>query len=181
LENIPISLKGARNTLHGRRSIRLKDYDYSQPGAYFITVCTKDHDCILGEIVDGEIQLSEFGKIALKHWDEIPKYFPSAELDEFIVMPNHIHGIIVLHEPVGAIHESPLQMTRPQRRKMVLPGIIGKFKMIAAKEINTVRHTAGSPVWQRNYFERIIRDDKELNNIREYIVNNPLKWREDKL
>ncbi len=79
--------------MHNRKSIRLRDYDYSQEGGYFITICTHKHECILAEVIDGELRLSEFGEIVLKRWNEIPKQFPNADMDEFVVMPNHIHGI----------------------------------------------------------------------------------------
>jgi putative transposase len=91
-------------------------------------------------------------------------------------MPNHIHGIINIIEPVGAIHESPLRMTQYQRRIMKLPKIIGRFKMTSAKKINLSNNTIGAPIWQRGYYEHIIRSEKDLNNIRDYISNNPVKW-----
>jgi putative transposase len=165
--------------VRSHKSIRLKEYDYSQLGGYFVTICTHKRECILGEIVDGEVRLSPFGEIAERHWDEIPRYFPGVELDASIIMPNHIHGIIVMNKLVGAIHESPLRMTRKQRRNMILSKIIGRFKMTAAKEINLLRNTMGSQIWQRNYYEHIIRNDRDLNNIRDYVVNNPLQWFHD--
>jgi len=114
-----------------------------------------------------------------RHWEEIPKHFENVELDEFIIMPNHFHGIIVLTEPVGAIHESPLPMTQRQRRMMTLSKIIGRFKMRTAKEINLMNKTPGCPVWQRNYYEHVIRGEKDLENIRDYIRHNPLKCEYD--
>jgi putative transposase len=165
--------------IHYRKSIRLKEYDYSSPGEYFITICTNGRDCILGEIVDEKMRLSTIGDVVKKYWEEIPKYYQDIEIDEFIIMPNHIHGIIVLTEPVGAIHESPLPTTAQQRRKMKLSKIIGRFKMKAAKEINLQRSMAGISVWQRGYYEHVIRSEKELNNIRDYIINNPIKWVSD--
>jgi putative transposase len=161
---------------HHRKSIRLKEYDYSTPGEYFITICTRNLVCILGEIVDGEMRLSKAGIIVKQCWEEIPKHFQNVELDEHIVMPNHIHGIIILTEPVGAIHESPLRMTQYQRRTMKLSKIIGRFKITAAKEINLLCRTPGHSVWERNYYEHIIRNKKNLNNIRDYIANNPIQW-----
>ena len=83
---------------HCRKSIRLKDYDYSQPGEYFVTICTHSHECILGKIIQGEMQLNIVGKIAEKCWREIPKHFQNVELDEYVIMPNHIRGIIILHD-----------------------------------------------------------------------------------
>ncbi len=187
-----------KNKYH-RRSIRLKHYDYSQPGAYFITICTHHHKCIFGEIFDGKIRLNEYGKTVERCWTAIPENFPGTELDRYVIMPNHIHGIIVIndtidknHHPnpppnnvranhelpnnVGAIHELPLQS---ERRQMTIPKIIGRFKMNSAKEVNQIRKTMGFPLWQRNYYEHIIRNEREMYKIREYIINNPLKWEFD--
>ena len=161
-------------------SIRLPGHDYSSPGAYFITICTHNRQYLFGEIVNNEMILNEYGEIANKYWYEIPKHYTNTQLDEYVIMPNHIHGIIFI---VGAIHELPLQQNEfsqlIQRRKMLLPKIIGRFKMNAAKQINQIRQTPGIPVWQRNYYEHIIRNDNELNKIREYIINNPLTWQTD--
>jgi putative transposase len=159
-----------------RKTIRLKDYDYSTPGEYFVTICTHEHICILGNIVDEEMRLSEEGLIAKQSWEELPNHFKNIKFDEYVIMPNHIHGIINIIEPVGAIHESPLRMTQYQRRIMKLPKIIGRFKMTSAKKINLSNNTIGAPIWQRGYYEHIIRSEKDLNNIRDYISNNPVKW-----
>ena len=161
-----------------RKSIRLKEFDYSQPGEYFATICTHDRRCFLGEVIGEEMRLNENGKTVARCWADIPTHFSNVELDVFTAMPNHIHGIIVLTEPesVAAIHESPLPTTQEQRRKMKLSKIVGRFKMITAKEINLLRGDSGKSVWQRNYYEHIVRNEKDLNNIREYITNNPLKW-----
>ena len=133
------------------------------------------------------------GEIVGNVWLNITDHFHNISLDEFVIMPDHFHGIIIINEcvspiinegVVGAIHESPLQnthrqMTQYERRIMTLPKIIGKFKMVTAKEINLLRKTQGTPVWQRNYYEHIIRGDRDFQNIREYIRNNPLKWHEE--
>ena len=113
---------------------------------------------------------------------EIPVNYPNVTLDKFVIMPNHVHGIIMIlgnDESVGAIHESPLRNTPLQRRKMTLRKIMGRFKMNTAKYINKLRNSPGVSVWQRNYWEHVIRDDNDLNRIREYIVNNPLQWEMD--
>lgn len=177
---------------HYRRSIRLKGNDYSQPGAYFITICTKNRECLFGEIKNGEMVLNNKGKIVTQCWLEIPSNYLNVELDKFVVMPNHIHGIIIITENnVGAIHELPLQKLSnqhesneptekiKQRRLMTLPRIIGRFKMNSAKQINQLRRTSGMAVWQRNYYEHVIRNEKVLNFIRKYIINNPLQWELD--
>jgi REP element-mobilizing transposase RayT len=165
---------------HHRRSIRLRGYDYSRAGAYFVTVCTHNRECLFGEIVDREMVLNDAGKIVADEWMKIAKIRNEIELDQWIVMPNHIHGILVINDPVGAIHESPLQMTVTQRRNMALPKLIGRFKMLSSKGINEMRGTPGRPVWQRNYYEHVIRNDDEMNRAREYIINNPAKWALDR-
>ena len=164
---------------NNRRSIRLKEYDYSQAGAYFVTICTQNRDTLLGEISDGEMQLNTFGEIVWECWNDLPSHYPYVELDAFVIMPNHIHAIIMVN--VGAIHELPLLQhnDRMRRRKMSLPKVIGYAKMNTAKQINQLRNTLGKPVWQRNYYEHIIRNESDLNSIRQYIVYNPAKWEED--
>jgi putative transposase len=164
-------------TKYHRRSIRLNGYDYSQTGAYFITVCTQGRECLFGGVVDGEIRLNEYGKIAVNSWKDIPAHFRNAKLDAFLVMPNHIHGIIMI---VGARHAVPLH--QEQFGKPIpcsISTIIRSFKSAVTKRINELRQTSGIGFWQRNYYEHIIRVDDELNNIREYITNNPLRWHED--
>ena len=125
---------------------------------------------MLGNVADEEMILNQFGNI---------------ELDKFAVMPNHVHGIIKIIDNVGEIHELPLQKInhadqKIERRRMLIPKVVGYFKMNSAKQINTIRNTTGIPVWQRNYYEHIIRNENKLNKIREYIQNNPLKWHLDR-
>jgi len=115
--------------------------------------------------------------VILTHWNELAIRFPEIELDEFVIMPNHIHGIIFIPaKNVGAIHESPLQ----SRRAMLLSKAIGYFKMNTAKRINQILNRTGQSFWQRSYYDHIIRNESELNRIREYIQNNPLKWQLDR-
>ncbi|HHT9135222.1 MAG TPA: transposase [Candidatus Avalokitesvara rifleensis] len=179
-ENKPIV--GAENLQPlRRRSIRLKGYDYSQAGAYFITICVKDRKCLLGEVIDGEIILSAIGKIIEKCWVEIPKHFPHVQLDRYVIMPNHIHGIIeILGNYVGVEDIQPLQ--RINRYQKVIPKSLGSvvrgFKVGVVKwcRQNQYKHFA----WQRNYYEHILRNKDELNCIREYIINNPLHWQFDR-
>ena len=152
-----------------RRSIRLRDYDYSTTGAYFVTICTHERGCLFGEVVEGQMRLNEAGGMVESVWNLLPQRYPGITLDAFVVMPNHIHGIVSIDGPVGAIHELPLH----QRRSMTLPKVVGYLKMNSAKHINQLRNTPGIPVWQRNYYERVIRDDRELAAIRQYIADNP--------
>ena len=166
--------------VHHRRSIRLQGYDYSRAGAYFVTICTQNRACLFGNIVDGKMALNDAGRIAADEWTKTALIRDEIQLDEWVVMPNHFHGIVIFSTPVGAIHESPLRMTVTQRRNMALPKLIGRFKMLSAKRINELRQTPGAKLWQRNYWEHIIRNDDELNRIRQYIMDNPAKWEMDR-
>jgi putative transposase len=172
----------------GRRSIRLKDYDYSTEGGYFVTIDTFNRDCIFGKIADETMSLNESGKIVNECWHAIPNHFPHVELDEFVIMPDHVHGIIIIvgeRYSVGARHAVPLHNNIPQREQFgkptrgTLPTIIRSFKSAATKRINEIRNSQAEPVWQRNYYEHIIRNEEELIRIREYIYNNPARWRRD--
>ncbi len=172
--------------IHHRRSIRLREYDYSQSGAYFVTLCTWNRECFFGEIKNGEMLLNEYGEIAMKYWDAIPGHLPHVEMDEFIIMPNHIHGIVII---VGAQFIAPFRKTTIEKQGVINKGvmnhaptvgeIVRAFKARCTNAINQIRNTLGISLWQRNYYEHIIRDEKELNRIREYIINNPLQWAED--
>ncbi len=164
-----------------RKLIRLKDYDYSQPGAYFVTICTKDRECLFGEIVEGDLRLNQFGQLVSGIWNKITNHFPGVELDAFIAMPNHVHGILIITNYVGARHASPLQIPKTSRgpKPKSLSVIVGSYKSAVTKRINEIRGTPGKSVWQRNYYEHIIRTEEELNEIREYITDNPLKWELD--
>ena len=177
--------------VHHHRSIRLKGYDYSQAGAYFVTICTQNRECLLGDAVDGEMRLNEMGKTIMACWQRIPEHFRDIEIDEFIVMPNHVHGIIVINHNVGA------QFIAPDRTNASLQGnqgvinqgvmnhaptvgnIVRAFKVRCAYTINRTHNTSGITLWQRNYYEHIIHDETEMNKIQEYIINNPLNWEMD--
>ena len=168
-----------------RKSLRLKEYDYSREGAYFITICTYDRKCLLGNVINEKMTLNQFGYIILECWNSLTGRYTNIELDKFVVMSNHVHGIIKIVDNVGAIHELSLQgknCTNQQieRRRMLIPKVVGYFKMNAAKQINIVRNTSGNPLWQKNYYEHIIRNVDKLHKIREYIQNNPLKWHLDR-
>ena len=163
---------------HHRRSIRLKEYDYSQPGEYFVTICTYNHDCTLGEIVEGEMRLNENGKIVEKFWGQISRHFINVELDQFVVMPNHLHGILTINEPVGVQNFEPLQNTYQHTVSKSLGSIIRSYKAAVTHECRKYKYYDFR--WQRNYYEHIIRNDNELNNIRDYIRNNVAQWAFDK-
>jgi putative transposase len=177
--------------MYHRRSIRLETYDYAQAGAYFVTICTFERRSLLGAVVADEMQLSPYGSdemqlspcgsIVTECWDEIPQHFTGVELDAFVVMPNHVHGIFVLSDGAMATrarHASPLQEKSGARPGSV-GAIVGAFKSAASRRINQMYGTPGAPLWQRNYYERIIRNEKELNGIREYIIYNPALWEQD--
>jgi putative transposase len=165
------------STVHHRKSIRLQEYDYSQPGEYFITLCTHKKICAFGEVVEDMVLLTRMGEIAGRCWEEIPKHFPMVELDEFVVMPNHIHGIIIINSSVGVEYIQPLPKTFQHVIPKSLGSIVRSYKAAVSRECRKQKYYDFS--WQRNYYEHIIRDDKDLNNIREYIFNNPIKWHFD--
>jgi putative transposase len=162
---------------HHRRSIRLKEYDYSQPGKYFVTICTYNHECTLGEIANGQMRLNEIGKIVEEEWLRTLNIRPEIALDVYVIMPNHIHCIIVIKEESPIPHVGTHSCASLlQRKPRSLGSIIAGFKSVATKRINEMRHTPSFPVWQKRYYDRVIRNDKELDNIREYIQNNVLQW-----
>ena len=171
--------------IHHRHSIRLQGYDYSQTGAYFITICTHDRDCLFGFINDDEITKNEYGVIVEREWIKTSAMRLNIELDEFTIMPNHLHGIIIITECKdtmqcrGTMHRAPTVEQFGKPTSNTIPAIIRGFKSAVTKQINEMRQTPGVPVWQRNYFEHIIRDEKELHRIREYIVANPANWKND--
>jgi putative transposase len=167
-----------------RHSIRLPDYDYSSAGAYFVTICTREKELLF--------ERREIRDVVDESWQSIPKHFPRAGTDAFVVMPNHVHGVIWILDPeeqvgataVGAQHAAPLQQSGVVQHNRLQPGSLGvivrSFKSAVTKGINELRDTPGEPVWQRNYYERVVRNDDELNRIREYIQLNPLKWNLDR-
>lgn len=177
--------------IHYRRSIRLPGYDYTQSGAYFVTICAYQKECLFGEIVDGQMRLNQYGQIVADEWKQSSVIRKEIQLDASIVMPNHFHGIVVItnnmiqvsdrveaNNPVGANCRSPLQSSMKPKS---LSSLIAGFKSITTKQINILRNAPGTSVWQRNYYEHIIRSQDALNRIREYIINNPNSWETDQL
>ena len=167
-----------------RKSIRLKGYDYSQAGKYFITICVQDRECLFGEIVDGKMMLNDAGRIANECWLNIPEHFPHAVLHQHVVMPNHIHGIIELFPAnmvvVGANNYSPLRTPQPlppRSPSKTIGSIVRGYKIGVAKWFRI--HSDIDKLWQRNYWEHIIRDDQSFQRISKYIINNPKKWKDD--
>ena len=160
-----------------RKALRLPDYDYSQPGAYYVTVVTKQRYCLFGEVVCGEMRLNSFGRTVMECWDDLVRHYPSVQLDEFVVMPNHVHGIILLKEDLEISVGPGSASVRSERHG--LPEIVRAFKSFAARRINELSATPGARVWQRNYYEHIVRNERELRLIRRYVANNPLGWDKD--
>lgn len=174
-------------SIHHRRSIRLPEYDYSQAGAYFITLCAHQREYLFGEIVDGEMKLNEFGQIVQSTWHALVNHVARIELDAFVIMPNHIHGIITIvgagSVRAGSVRagSEPAPTTDITQKQTPLSEIVRQLKTFSARRINLARNTPGEPVWQRNYYEHIIRDEKSYNAISEYILDNPAKWELDSL
>ncbi len=223
---------------HHRRSIRLVGYDYARAGAYFVTLCVQDRSCELGEINNGGITLSDWGRIAAQTWTWLRNQYPYVALDVWVMMPNHLHGIIVLlddvdalldvgarrdvegarhdvegarcavgarrdvegarrdaggarhdaggarHDAGGARHDAPLRrgdtFSHDAIKRKPLGQLIGAFKTVSTKRINEMRGTPGARFWQRNYYEHIVRDEPDMNRIRQYIIENPRRWAEDR-
>lgn len=167
---------------HHRRSIRLRGWDYRDGGAYFVTVATHNRAYLFGEVVNGAMVASDFGRIAAEEWERTAQLRPYVRLDAFVVMPNHVHGIVwilgVETPRVGAQRRCAPTAT-PNVLPRSLGAIVRGFKSAVAKRINQIRDTPGAPVWQRNYYEHIVRNERELNAIRKYIQNNPANWPTD--
>jgi putative transposase len=181
-----------------RKSTRLKGYDYSAPGYYFVTICTNDRQCLFGEIIDEGMKLNDAGQMVGKVWHDLPMNYPNISRDTFVVMPNHVHGIIIINSSnnnVGAgpracpvnrfkINGQP-QGVAPTNSNLSLPDVIHRFKSLTTHHyIKGVKQNNWRPfndkLWQRNYYEHVTRNEIDLSGTREYIVNNPKKWHLDK-
>jgi REP element-mobilizing transposase RayT len=179
---------------HDRQSIRLPGWDYRCPAAYFVTVCTHDRVCIFGEVIDGRMALNTYGRIVVEEWRRTEQIRDRVVLDAFMVMPNHVHGVIVITADGrastddvttnrrGTGHRAPTGNERRfgQPRSGSLSTIVGAFKSAVTRRINRLRDTPGDPVWQRNFYERIARNQRELDRIRTYIRRNPARWHRDR-
>jgi REP element-mobilizing transposase RayT len=181
--------------IHHRNSIRLKGYDYSQAGLYFITICVQDRLCLFGKIVDGEMILNDAGRMVENEWLKLPQRFANIELHEFVVMPNHFHAIMEI--AVGAtLVVAPNETTAPNEfgqpqgiaptKPKTIGDMVGAFQSIVTVEyIRGVKQlgwkTFNGKLWQRNYWEHIIRDNQSYQRISTYIINNPKNWKDDKL
>lgn len=198
---------------HRRRSIRLKGHDYAGGGVYFVTIVTQGRACLFGDVVEGAVRLNRYGESVREEWEGSAQIRPEIRLDAYVIMPNHVHGIVVINadgspaasdgaragagadgvvahgvgrhvgahhvgeHAVGAHGRAPLRgLARPPRS---LGSFVAGFKSAAAKRINQMRGTPGAAVWQRNFYEHVIRNDEDLNRLRQYIQDNPLRWAED--
>jgi REP element-mobilizing transposase RayT len=175
--------------MHGlpvRRSIRLMGFDYRDAGAYFVTICTFRRACVLADVVDDRVSLTAVGSVVESAWRTIPGYFPHFGLEGYVVMPNHLHGILVLQDAHRAKHPpkadaSPLQ---PPRSKGTQPGsvqaVIQTFKAISTRRFHALPGMKLNRLWQRGFYDHVIRDEAELNRIRAYVEENPLRWALDR-
>jgi REP element-mobilizing transposase RayT len=170
--------------IHHRRSIRLKEYDYSRSGAYYVTVCARNRECLFGEIIDGQMILNETGKIADAEWRQLHNRFYGIDTSVFQIMPNHIHGIIVVGATL-AVAQTRAGATRAGASPAPTVGeIVGAYKSLVAngcRKLYDEKNEILGTLWQRNYYERIIRSDDEYRRIAEYIINNPANWEKDAL
>jgi putative transposase len=186
---------------HHRRSIRLQGYDYRQAGAYYFTICSHQRQCLFGEIISGVMHPNIIGETVEAIWNNLPRHFPFIELDAFVLMPNHVHGIILITdnqfncrgEAFGQLISdsqpesfAPNALPSPSDNPKIphgtqsgsLGAILQNFKSVATRRVNRLtRHKV--TIWQRNYYEEIIRDEKAYENIRRYIIENPLRWDDD--
>ncbi|MCD6596332.1 MAG: transposase [Bacteroidales bacterium] len=163
---------------HHRRSIRLKGYDYSRPGTYFVTLCVHERKCLFGDIIDEKICLNEYGEIVQTEWLKSSEIRKEIELDVYQIMPNHFHGIVMIQNNDRG--DRPITPTGTfKMRPKSLSSLMAGFKSSVTTKINKLRDTPGKYVWQRDYYERIIRNEKELGRIKKYIIENPKKWGSD--
>jgi len=172
-----------------RTSLRLKDYDYSQDGFYFITICVQNNKCLFGKIVNDEMVLNELGIIVEEEWYKTEQIRSNVKMDAFVVMPNHVHGIICIENNSNRSRGIACYAQKQKCEKKgiaryapttgSLSAIIRAFKSAVTKHVNEIYKKSGSSIWQRNYYEHIIRDERDLNRIREYIISNPAIWKKD--
>ncbi len=164
---------------HHRHSIRLKNFDYSLPGTYFVTINVFRRERLFGNVVGEKIYLNVFGQIVQICWDNLIKHYANIVLDSFVIMPNHFHAVIIIKGAMLNTNHVRAGLKPAPTKDHPLSEIVRAFKTFSARKINELRKSPGLPVWQRNYFERVIRNDEELNEIREYINNNVTVWNKD--
>lgn len=173
-------------------STRLKGWDYSSPGAYFITLCTKKRECLFGDVVEKSMILNENGTIVEKCWYDLPRHYDNIKLDQFVTMPNHVHGIMMIDietvpaslvetglKPVSTATAITADIDNGKMKTHGLYEFVRALKTFSARRINEHRKTPGKTVWQPRFYDHIIRDDNELSRIRKYIMDNPANWKND--
>lgn len=164
----------SNQNVHRRRSVRLTGFDYASPGAYFVTIVTHGRECVFGDVVSGAMRLNDLGRIANDCWAALPIHFPMVELDQFVIMPNHVHGIVGIR-PIGrgvACYAPTTRRTFRSPYAGTLSTIVRPYKSATARMI-------GVRLWQRNYHEHVICSESALNRIRQYIIGNPANWEKD--
>ncbi len=173
------------NKLPQHKSPRLIDYDYTQSGAYFVTICTHDRMHLFGRVDDGEMVCNLMGEIVHEQWIQTSVLRDYVELDTFVVMPNHFHGILIIIESEenrrGMMHHAPTNPKREFSKSIPrsLSSIIGTFKASVTRQINRLPNAPDHPIWQRNFHDHIIRNPDDLNRLREYVLYNPASWEVD--
>ncbi len=158
--------------MKSRKPNRLREYDYSKNGYYFVTICTQNLVEWFGKIENDQMVLNEYGQVVLECWHDLPNHYRNIKLDESVIMPNHIHGIIIIENNVGNRHACSLQM---ERQHQILPVVIGSYKSAVARYIHQTKNGQDFH-WQKSFYDHVIRNENELAFIREYILNNPRKW-----
>ena len=146
---------------HHRRSIRLKNYDYTLPGAYFITICTRENGDILGYLVGQQVELSPLGQVVERHLEVLPDFFSNLQIDERVIMPDHLHAILILS-------------AREETKSATIPTIVQNFKSVTSRKINRMCRRPGQRFWQRNYYDHVIRNEQSLAETRQYVRQNPM-------
>jgi REP element-mobilizing transposase RayT len=170
--------------IHHRRSIRLREFDYSTSGGYFVTTCVQNRECLFGEVLGDVMVLNEAGELVETIWNGLTERFLCIELDAFVVMPNHAHFIINIVSPdvrdgANRGNRAGQESRAGQAHAPTLGQVVGAFKSISAVQVNRLLSRTGQPLWQRNYYERVIRNEGELRGLRDYIIHNPLNWADD--
>jgi REP element-mobilizing transposase RayT len=159
--------------LTSRRSIRLKTHNYQSPGPYFLTLCSFQRKCLFGSILSGTVHLNSTGLVIQEEWQRILEVRPEVVLDAFVIMPNHFHAIVILGQSAPSCLESTLVTARPPKS---LGSLVAGFKSACTVRVNIAANTPGRPLWQKNYYERVIRSEDELQRVRKYIGENPARW-----
>ena len=148
-----------------RKSMRLHDFNYATPSAYYVTICVEDRQCIFGTISEGAVVPSDRGTIAIECWREIPHKYPAIALDAYVVMPNHVHGVLLFPDAGQALPN--------------LGQVVNWYKALVCKSVRRMSSSSRAVIWQRNYYDHVVRDEQDLDRIRQYILYNPGRWEED--